>query len=144
MKWINAVTEDSVRILKLNRGVTNAINAELLKELEDSLREISNDPEICALVLTSANNKFFSAGFDIPELYPQEPSGFKDFFRSFNRICLDLYTLPCPTVAALTGHTVAGGFILASCCDYRFMAQGKKLCGLNEIQIGVPVPYIAD
>jgi len=144
MKWINAVTEDSVRILKLNRGVTNAINAELLKELEDSLREIRNDPEICALVLTSANNKFFSAGFDIPELYPQEPSGFKDFFRSFNRICLDLYTLPCPTVAALTGHTVAGGFILASCCDYRFMAQGKKLCGLNEIQIGVPVPYIAD
>jgi enoyl-CoA hydratase/carnithine racemase len=46
----------------------------------------------------------------------------EEFFRSFNRICLDLYTLPRPTVAALTGHTVAGGFILASCCDYRFMA----------------------
>jgi enoyl-CoA hydratase/carnithine racemase len=144
MQWINAVTEDSVRILKLNRGVTNALNAELLKELEDSLGEIRNDPEICALVLTSANEKFFSAGFDIPELYSQEISVFKEFFRSFNRICLDLYTLPCPTVAALTGHTVAGGFILASCCDYRFMAPGKKVCGLNEVQIGVPVPYIAD
>ena len=144
MKWIKAVTEDSVRILKLNHGVTNAINAELLKELENSLGEIRNDPGIAALVLTSANEKFFSAGFDIPELYSQEVSVFNDFFRSFNRICLDLYTLPRPTVAALTGHTVAGGFILASCCDYRFMAQGRKLCGLNEVQIGVPVPYLAD
>ncbi len=144
MKWINAVTEDSVRILELNHGVTNALNGELLKELEDCLVEIRNDPESSALVLTSANGKFFSAGFDLPELYPQEVSGFKEFFHSFNRICLDLYTLPRPTVAALTGHAVAGGFILASCCDYRFMAQGKKLCGLNEIQIGVPVPYIAD
>jgi enoyl-CoA hydratase/carnithine racemase len=144
MKWIDAVTEDSVLILKLNHGVTNAINGELLKELGNSLEEIKNDPEIAALVLTSANEKFFSAGFDLPELYPQEVSGFKEFFHLFNRICLDLYTLPRPTVAALTGHAIAGGFILASCCDYRFMAQGKKLCGLNEIQIGVPVPYIAD
>ncbi len=144
MKWIDALTENSVRILKLNHGVTNALNAELLKELETSLGEIRSDPGISALLLTSANEKFFSAGFDLPELYPQEVSGFKDFFHSFNQICLDLYTLPRPTVAALTGHAVAGGFILASCCDYRFMAQGKKLCGLNEIQIGVPVPYIAD
>jgi len=144
MKWIDAVTEDSVQILKLNHGVTNAISGELLKELGNSLEEIKNDPEIAALVLTSANEKFFSAGFDLPELYPQEVSGFKEFFHLFNRICLDLYTLPRPTVAALTGHAIAGGFILASCCDYRFMAQGKKLCGLNEIQIGVPVPYIAD
>ncbi len=144
MKWIHAVTEDSVRILKLNHGVTNALNAELLKELEAGLGEIRNDPEIAALVLTSANEKFFSAGFDLPELYPQEVSGFKEFFHLFNLICLDLYTLPKPAVAALPGHAVAGGFILASCCDYRFMAQGKKFCGLNEIQIGVPVPYIAD
>jgi len=144
MKWIHAVTEDSVRILKLNHGVTNALNAELLKELEAGLGEIRSDPEIAALVLTSANEKFFSAGFDLPELYPQEVSGFKDFFHLFNLICLDLYTLPKPAIAALPGHAVAGGFILASCCDYRFMAQGKKFCGLNEIQIGVPVPYIAD
>lgn len=144
MKWIDASTEDGVRILKLNRGVTNALNGELLQELREGLDEVKSATEINSLVLTSANEKFFSIGFDLPELYPQEVSGFKEFFHFFNRICLDLYTLPKPTVAALTGHAVAGGFILASCCDYRFMAQGKKFCGLNEIQIGVPVPYIAD
>jgi len=59
-------------------------------------------------------------------------------------VCLSLYTLPKPTVAALTGHAVAGGCILALCCDYRFIAEGKKLMGLNEIKLSVPVPYLAD
>jgi enoyl-CoA hydratase/carnithine racemase len=144
MKWIEASTEDGVRILRLNHGVTNAINGALLDELKAGLEEVKDSAEITSLVLTSANNKFFSIGFDLPELYLQEVSRFKEFFHIFNLICLDLYTLPKPTVAALTGHAVAGGFILASCCDYRFLAQGKKFCGLNEIQIGVPVPYIAD
>ena len=77
-------------------------------------------------------------------MYPQEASGFQEFFHFFNEVCLDLYTLPRPTVAALTGHAIAGGFILASCCDYRFQASGKKFCGLNEINLGVPVPYFSD
>ena len=59
-------------------------------------------------------------------------------------MCLSLYTLPKPTVAAITGHAVAGGCILALCCDYRFIAEGKRLMGLNEIKLGVPVPYLAD
>jgi enoyl-CoA hydratase/carnithine racemase len=144
MKWIEALTEDRVRILKLNHGIPNAINFELLTELRTSLEEIKNDPAVGALVLTSANEKFFCIGFDIPELYTQDVSAFEKFFHFFNEVCLELYTLPKPTVAALTGHATAGGFIFASCCDYRFMASGKKFCGLNEINLGVPVPYFPD
>jgi enoyl-CoA hydratase/carnithine racemase len=44
----------------------------------------------------------------------------------------------------MTGHAIAGGCILALCCDYRFIAEGRKLMGLNEIKLGVPVPYLAD
>lgn len=144
MSWIEAITEDQVIILKLNRGVTNALNGELVKELGNFLREVKETKEATALVITSANEKFFSLGFDIPELYSKEPHEFKTFFTSFNQLCLELYTLPKPTIAALTGHTIAGGFILASCCDYRFIGQGKKFCALNEIHLGVPVPYLSD
>jgi enoyl-CoA hydratase/carnithine racemase len=59
-------------------------------------------------------------------------------------MCLDLYTLPKPTVAAITGHAIAGGCILALCCDYRLLADGKKLMGLNEIKLGAPLPYVVD
>jgi enoyl-CoA hydratase/carnithine racemase len=131
-------------ILTLSRGVTHAINMELVTELGEVLRHIGEDPECRGLVLTGAGDKFFSIGLDIPELFPLTPEEFTVFYRAFNRLCLDLFTLSKPAVAALTGHAVAGGCILALCCDERFIAEGKKLMGLNEIKLGVPVPYPAD
>jgi enoyl-CoA hydratase/carnithine racemase len=59
-------------------------------------------------------------------------------------VIADLYTLPIPTACAVAGHAVAGGAILAISCDYRFVASGRKYLGLNEIKIGVPVPYLPD
>jgi 3,2-trans-enoyl-CoA isomerase len=144
MSWIEGSTENGVRILKLNRGITNPLNKEVVEELRGHILNVRDSQDIKAMVITSANEKFFSLGFDLPELYPTRPEEFKDFFTSFNHLCLDLYILPKPTVAALSGHTIAGGFILASCCDYRFMGQGKKFCALNEINLGVPVPYLSD
>ncbi|MFH2057592.1 MAG: enoyl-CoA hydratase-related protein [Pseudomonadota bacterium] len=67
-----------------------------------------------------------------------------DFFQRFNQLTLDLYTLPLPTACAISGHAIGGRNILALTGDYRFMAEGKKRIGLNEIQLGVPVPYLAD
>ncbi len=133
-----------VAVLTLDRGVTNALNLELLRELADSLRELKQNPDVNGVVLTSSNRKFFSIGFDLPQLIGLERKDFEIFYRAFNGVCLDLYTLPKPTVAAITGHAIAGGCILALCCDYRFCAEGRVLMGLNEIKLGVPVPYLAD
>jgi 3,2-trans-enoyl-CoA isomerase len=144
MGWIEASTEEGVRVLKLNRGVTNPLNAELVEELGRHFLDVKESKTITSLLITSANEKFFSLGFDIPELYLKDSHEFEAFFTAFNHLCLDLYTLPKPTIAALRGHTIAGGFILASCCDYRFLSQGKKFCALNEINLGVPVPYLSD
>jgi enoyl-CoA hydratase/carnithine racemase len=125
MSLITVVYQDTVAIVKLSRGVTNVLDLELVNELDALLGKIEHDPGTSALVLSSSSAKFLSIGFD-------------------NRVCQRLYTLPKPTVAAITGHAVAGGCILALCCDYRLIAEGKKLMGLNEIKLGVPVPYLAD
>jgi len=135
---------DKVAILKLNRSVTNALNLQLVEELGETLREVRHSPDVHSLVLASSNDKFFSIGFDIPQLFELTREDFCFFYQAFNRMCLDLYTLPKPTVAAITGHAIAGGCILALCCDYRLIAAGRKLMGLNEIKLGVPVPYLAD
>ena len=144
MSLIAVERRQGTAILALTRGVTNAINLELVSELSEALRHIADDPGCRGLVLTGANEKFFSIGLDIPELFPLSPGEFTIFYRAFNRLCLDLFTLPRPTVAALAGHAIAGGCILALCCDYRLITEDKKLMGLNEIKLGVPVPYPAD
>ena len=136
--------QNEVALVKLDRPVTNALNLQLLDELGKALRGVKQDPDVRGLVLTSSNTRFFSIGFDIPHLFELAVEDFRVFYRAFNQVCADLYTLPKPTVAAITGHAIAGGCILALCCDYRFIAAGRKLMGLNEIKLGVPVPYLAD
>ena len=144
METIRTENRDGVAVVTLDRGTTNAINRQLVDELTETLRQLKNDTQVRGVVLVSANEKFFSIGFDIPQLFELSRDDFGAFYRAFNRLCIDLYTLPKPTVVAMTGHATAGGCILALCCDYRFIAEGRKLMGMNEIKLGVPVPYPVD
>ena len=144
MGMISTERRGNVCVVWLDRNITNAINMRGVEELGAMIQQLSNDPGVSAVVLSSSSAKFFSIGFDIPELYDQSRDEFGAFYRAVNQMCLDLYALPKPTVAAITGHAIAGGCILTLCCDYRFIASGRKLIGLNEVKLGVPVPYPAD
>ena len=135
---------NNVAVLKLDRGVTNAINFEVINDLAKMLNGLKTDTNVHGLVLSSVNDKFFSIGLDLPQIYNLSKEDFTLFYKRFNDCCMELYTFPKPTVAAITGHAIAAGFILSLCCDYRIIAKGRKLMGLNENKLGVPVPYIAD
>jgi enoyl-CoA hydratase/carnithine racemase len=127
MSVITLERQNHVAVARLHHGTINAISPQLVEELSGAIDQTAVDPEIRALVLTSANEKFFSIGFDIPVLFPMAREEFTK-----------------PTIAAISGHAIAGGCILALCCDYRVIAEGRKLMGLNEIKLGVPIPYVAD
>ena len=144
MDMITVEYDRKIAIIRLNRSITNPLDLELLQQLEETLDRVRDDREARGLVIASSNNKFFSLGFDIPHLFELDREGFRVFFRTYNRLCMGLFTFPKPTVAALTGHTIAGGCIIALCCDYRIISEGRKLMGLNEIKLGVPIPYPGD
>jgi len=144
MKTISIETQDTVGVIKLENGITNTISQHMVDELHAAIKSIQPDPNVKGIVLSSSNEKFFSIGFDIPNLYDLIPKEFEHFYDTFNKFALDLFTLPKPTLAAIPGHAIAGGCILALCCDYRMIAEGRKLMGLNEIKLGVPVPYTVD
>jgi enoyl-CoA hydratase/carnithine racemase len=141
MAAVNIEAHGPVAVLRLDNGVPNAIGSAVLQELEQLLAEVRK--QFRGLVL-AGNPKFFSIGLDLPELLAFDSDGMADFWHRYENLVLDLYTLPVPTAAALAGHANGGGAILALACDYRFIAEGRKLISLNEVAIGVPVPYLAD
>lgn len=143
MSLIAVEPKDGAKVLRMVRGVTNAIDLDLVLALGKELEAIEEEGSSDGIVLTG-NDKFFSIGFDLPALVELDRKDMATFYKAINRVSIGLYLFPRPTVAAIAGHATAGGCILALCCDHRFIAEGHKLMGLNEIKLGLPVPYPAD
>ena len=91
------------------------------------------------LVLTGGE-KVFSAGLDLPDLLTLDRADMHAFWTEFFQLCAPLACSPVPIVAAIGGHSPAGGAVLALMCDYRMMAHGPFRIGLNETQVGLSVP----
>jgi len=134
---------DGLAMVEMDHG-KNPLGPEMVDELSRTVSDLAADGDVRGLVLTSAHERFFSIGLDIPTLIDMSMEEFSAFLDSYNRLCLDLYALPFPTIAAVNGHATAGGCIIALCCDRRYMVQGRSIMGVNEVRLGVPVPYHAD
>ena len=141
MSKVSLEVHDAVAVLRLNNGVTNAISSELVDDLLESVKQVKS--EFNGLVL-AGGEKFFCIGLDLPALLQLDQPDMIEFYGRFEQAFFDLYTLPVPTACAINGHATAGGAIFAMSCDFRFVSSGRRLIGLNEVKIGVPVPYLAD
>lgn len=130
--------EDGVATVTLSRGKVNALNEATVEELYVRFRSLEGDASVSSVVLTGAG-KFFSFGFDIPEFLEYSRESFTRYLRLFTRFCTHLFLFPKPVIAALNGHTIAGGCMLALACDQRLMAAGKGKISLNEINFGSSV-----
>lgn len=129
-----------IALVRLGNGVTNSLTPELVAELARALTFIRD--RFKGLVL-AGGEKFFSMGFDIPSLLKVSQKEMSRFYSDINQLWLDLYTLPLPA-AAVQAHAIADCTILAMMRDWRVAAKGRSLFGLNEIKLGVPVPYLSD
>ena len=130
--------EHDITEIRLNRPPVNALDTALLVALRETIEQAPADGQR-GLVLSGAQG-LFSAGVDIPALLALDREGVRNFWREFFALCSTLARLPIPIVAAITGHSPAGGAVLALFCDYRVMAQGPYRIGLNEVQVGLIVP----
>jgi 3,2-trans-enoyl-CoA isomerase len=138
MEFVQLQKNDGTATITLSRGKVNAINGRVVDEMRMSLKSLEHDPEAKAVILTGAG-KFFSFGFDVPEFLSFDKAQFAQFLTGFTDLYTYLFTYPKPVVAALNGHTIAGGCMLALACDYRVMATGKGKISLNELTFGASV-----
>ncbi len=138
-----AVIEEhgSIAIVRMQNGVANPIGPGLVTALDKSLT--AAEKEFQGVVL-AGGEKFFSIGFNLPLLISFDRERMADFFYRFNDLVLRLFASPLPTACAVVGHAIAGGTILALACDFCLAAEKKPLMGLNEVKLGVPVPYMTD
>lgn len=131
---------DGILELRLDHPPANALNPALVLALHTAI-EAAPKSGARALVLSGAEG-MFSAGLDVPELLTLDPAAMSAFWQEFIRLLRVIALSPLPIAAAITGHSPAGGAVLAIFCDTRIAAEGQFKIGLNEVCVGLPVPSV--
>jgi enoyl-CoA hydratase len=143
MPWTIERTHDHVALVTMNTNKVNAQNPAFFADLHAAFDRLDTEFGACAVVLSGSGN-VFSAGLDLDHHFAmfarRNLEEIDDWFASYRTTNLRLFTYPRPTVAAINGHTYAGGFITAIACDYRVAAEGALQLALNEVPIGIPMP----
>ena len=122
----------------MDRPPANALNRELTEKLLAAFETARMDGAR-AIVLTGRPG-IFSGGLDVPELLVLDRRQMESFWSLFFALTRQLAASPVPVIAAISGHAPAGGAVLALQCDWRIGVTGKFRIGLNEVQVGLPVP----
>ena len=140
MSGIRVERTGPVAVLRLDKARGNAIDEPLVTELLHETRAVADDAAVRGVLLASAHPKLFSPGLDLVTLVEYDRHAMERFMLLFAEMVWALYALPKPMVAAVNGHAVAGGCILALTADHRVLRAGAQI-GLNEVKVGVPLPW---
>lgn len=135
---IVATDHGAVRELRLDRPPVNALTPELVAALHEAVTRAPGEGAR-ALVLSGSPGRF-SGGLDVPVLVDFDRPAMEKLWQDFYRLLLALAASPIPIAAAITGHSPAGGAVLATYCDYRILAEGDFRIGYNEVAVGIPMP----
>lgn len=131
---IETTVEDGIATVRFDDGKVNVIDLPTIRELAAAVEAQS---ESRAIVLEGAP-RAFSAGVDLASLLEGDLAYTEEFLDVLETFVIALHRLPIPTVAAVTGHAIAGGCLLVQACDHRVMGQGR--IGVTESLVGLPVP----
>ena len=133
---IERTEHDGVATLVMDDGKVNAFDQTFFADLDAAFDKCADD---AAVVLTGRPG-MFSAGLNMKVMATLDDDGMVDLLTQFGRTMLRIWLEPRPVVAAVTGHAIAGGTILAMACDHAVAADGDYRWGLTETTIGFPLP----
>lgn len=129
---------DDVEILRLGFPKANSMSPAMLVSLRAALGKAAAS-DARALIITGTGRSF-SAGLALPLIVDFDRDQMRAFMNDFAQVMEVVLTFPKATVAAINGHAIAGGCVLALMCDYRVMGSGPGRIGLNEVAIGIGLP----
>jgi enoyl-CoA hydratase/carnithine racemase len=133
--------DGSVAVIHMTNGA-NKQNLVFAEEMNKCLDEVEADKDICALVLTSDDEKNFSQGIDVEwlghKMAEKDFPTIKAFMYGINDIFKRNLLFPMPVIAAINGHAFGNGAMLACTCDFRFMQKDKGFFCFPEVDISIP------
>ena len=138
---IDLQNRGNIGILRMNYGKANAFDLEFCQEIVHRLDDLSRSP-LRALVITG-RDRMFSAGVDLFRVLDGGSAYLRVFLPALKRAFETLFCFPKPVVAAINGHAIAGGCVLACAADLRLMALESGRIGIPELLVGVPFPTLA-
>jgi enoyl-CoA hydratase len=130
----------AVTVVTVDRPPANAMNVELLEQVVGALGDVAAARP--GAVVIAGRDGVFSAGADLKEVPGYGDAEQRRMVVGINEMVLGGYGLTCPVVAAVTGHAIAGGLVLALCSDHRVASTSGRY-GLTEVKVGVPYPQAA-
>jgi enoyl-CoA hydratase len=128
-----------ITILAISHVKANIFDLDLCEGLVQKLDELSARDSV--IVLTG-EGKIFSAGVDLRRMLTEGPSYVRRFVPALEAVLEKLAFYPNPVVAAVNGHAIAGGCILACAADYRVAVDNGARIGVPELRVGVPFPPV--
>ena len=138
---ISVAQRADVAILTMAHGKANLFDLEFCDAVAGALAECAASPAKAAVI--TAGGSIFSAGVDLRRLVDGGRGYAETFLPALDRAFDAAFAFPKPLVAAVNGHAIAGGCILACAADRRLMARGKGRIGVPELLVGVPFPTVA-
>src|SRR5215472_4500143 len=137
-----SLQDDGIALIVLANPPINAMDAGLLEELATLFEGLAADPAVRAAVI-AAEGRAFSAGLDLKQVPDLDRLGQRRLVDALNNGFGTLYAWPKPLIAAVNGHAIAGGLILALCADWRVVADVPMQVSLAEVKVGVTYPVAA-
>lgn len=135
---IERTDDGPVAVLTMRHGPVNAMDLNLLRGITETFQNLADDP--ARAVVITGNERAFSAGVDLRSFLDGGEAYAKEFLPSLSEALVAVFTYPRPVVAAVNGHAIAGGAVLACCADHRVMAKGRGRIGTPELLVGVAFP----
>jgi enoyl-CoA hydratase len=133
--------EDGVTIMRMAHGKANAMSIDFCELMTARFEEL-NSSSTRAIVITG-NGRIFSAGVDLLLLLDGGVPYIRKFLPALSTMLATVFSYPKPVVAAINGHAIAGGCVLACAADKRLMAREAGRIGVTELLVGVPFPSAA-
>ena len=136
MEYIAYDVKGAVGVITITRErALNALNSQVLDELNETLDNVDLDTVRC-LVLTGAGSKSFVAGADIGEMSTLTKSEGEAFGKKGNDVFRKLETFPIPVIAAVNGFALGGGCEISMSCDIR-LCSDNAVFGQPEVGLGI-------